>query len=97
MLHAFGPGDDHVGGGNASVSTPPTVSTSQAACQSTSTAEGLPPRPVCVQIGTSGRWRNDDGQPSTIEDRQLDSDWRTLLGRAVNNRLTACISNGQCH
>jgi hypothetical protein len=58
---------------------------------------GPAPRPVCVQIGTSGRWRNDDGQPSTIEDRQLDSDWRTLLGRAVNNRLTACISNGQCH
>jgi hypothetical protein len=49
-----------------------------------------------VQIGSSGTWRNDDGQATTMEDRQLGSDWRTLSGRAMGNLLSSCV-NGTCY
>jgi hypothetical protein len=49
-----------------------------------------------VQIGTGGTWRNDDGQPTTMEDRTLSSDWRTMSGRALGNHLSRCL-NGACY
>jgi hypothetical protein len=91
----FGLGDEYVGGGNSSVSSPRNVLNSQSACQTESSANSLPTG-QCVQIGTTGRWRNDDGQLSIMEDRSNDSDWRTLSSRAVGNMLSACAS-GNCY
>lgn len=91
----FGLGDEYVGGGNSSISNPRNVLTSKGNCESTSTTHSIPTS-QCVQIGTSGTWRNDDGQDTTMEDRTLDSDWRTLSGRAMGARFTAC-SNGACY
>ena len=91
----FGLGDEYVGGGNASISIPKNVEASKAACESTSTANGLPAS-QCVQIGTTGTWRNDDGQNTTMEDRTLTSDWRTLSGKALGNHAARCFS-GNCY
>ena len=91
----FGLGDEYDGGGNSAVSTPRNVFGTQATCQSNSTANGLPAA-QCAQIGSTGTWRNDDGQDTTMEDRVLGSDWRTLSGKAMSNRVTAC-SGGACY
>jgi hypothetical protein len=91
----FGLGDEYVGGGNWSISNPKNVLPSKSECESVSTANGLPTS-QCVQIGSSGTWRNDDGQNDTMEDRVLTSDWRTLCGRALGNHLNAC-TGGACY
>ena len=91
----FGLGDEYDGGGNWSISTPKNVYSDQATCQSNSTANSLPAS-QCAQIGMTGTWRNDDGQATTMEDRQLDSDWRTLSGRAMGNKVSAC-TGGSCY
>ena len=90
-----GLGDEYCcDGGYAAVSTPRNIFNSQAACQSTASAVGLATS-LCVQIGTTGAWRMDDGGDSTMEDRTSNSDWRTASGRAVSNRLSDCF-NGNC-
>lgn len=91
----FGLGDEYVGGGNWSISNPKNVLASEALCQSTSTANSLPSS-QCVQIGTSGTWRNDDGVATTMEDRTTASDFRTLAGRAMSNKVVDCV-NGACY
>lgn len=91
----FGLGDEYVGGGNSSISDPKNVVGSKGSCESTSTTFGLPTS-QCVQIGSSGTWRNDDGQDTTMEDRTLSSDWRTLSSKALGNHLSKCI-NGACY
>ena len=100
MLHEaghflFGLGDEYVGGGNSSISTPKNVFGSKAACESASTSNSLPTS-QCAQIGTTGTWRNDDGQNTTMEDRILSSDWRTLSSRALGTRINKCTS-GACY
>ncbi|MEW6703344.1 MAG: hypothetical protein AB1430_00650 [Pseudomonadota bacterium] len=91
----FGLGDEYVGGGNSSISDPRNVAGSKAACETASTTYGLPAA-QCVQIGSSGTWRNDDGQSTTMEDRVLSSDWRTLAGKALSNHLSRCFG-GACY
>lgn len=91
----FGLGDEYSGGGNSAVSLPKNVLGSQSSCQSTSTANSLPSG-QCVQIGTTGTWRNDDGQISMMASSSLDSDFRTLSLRAVSNMVSAC-SGGSCY
>jgi hypothetical protein len=91
----FGLGDEYVGGGNFSISQPLNVYASKASCESNSTSNSLPAA-QCVQIGTSGTWRNDDGLSTTMEDRTLSSDWRTLSGRALGNHISRCVS-GACY
>jgi hypothetical protein len=93
--YLFGLGDEYVGGGNWSISIPKNVFSSQSDCESNSVSNSLPSS-QCVQIGSSGTWRNDDGQATTMEDRQLGSDWRTLSGRAMGNLLGSCV-NGACY
>lgn len=100
MLHEaghflFGLGDEYVGGGNVAISTPKNVFPTKAACESASTANSLPIS-QCQQIGSTGTWRNDDGQPTTMEDRILTSDWRTLASRAMSTRINRCTS-GACY
>lgn len=100
MLHEaghflFGLGDEYDGGGNASISTPKNVFPTKAACESASASNSLPIA-QCQQIGSTGTWRNDDGLATTMEDRTLTSDWRTLAGRAMSNRISRCAS-GACY
>ena len=91
----FGLGDEYVGGGNASISSPRNVYGSEATCQSNSTINSLPSA-QCVQIGTSSTWRNDNGVATTMEDRVLSSDFQTLSGRAVSQKVSDCLS-GSCY
>lgn len=94
--YLFGLGDEYDGGGNAAVSDPRNVFATLAACQSASTTHGLPSG-QCAQIGGTGTFRNDDGQATTMEDRVLTSDWRTLSSKAMGNLLSACVSDGACY
>lgn len=91
----FGLGDEYEGGGNSAASDPRNVFNSEGACQTASTANGLPTS-QCAEIGSTGTWRNDDGNSTTMEDRTLNSDFRTLSGRAVNNLISDCLS-GSCY
>lgn len=91
----FGLGDEYDGGGNWAASDPKNVFDTEAACQTASTANGLPTA-QCAEIGSTGKWRNDDGNSTTMEDRTLNSDFRTLSGKAVNNLIAECF-NGDCY
>ncbi|MGA7179736.1 MAG: hypothetical protein WBX11_09150 [Thiobacillaceae bacterium] len=93
--YLHGLGDEYVGGGNASVSDPPNIYASQAACQSAATPLSINSS-FCAQIGTTGKWRMDDGNPTTMEDRVLNSDWRTASGVAINRRVSKC-GGGACY
>ncbi len=93
FLHGLG--DEYVGGGNASVSDPNNIYSSQAACQSGAGALGLATS-LCAQIGTTGKWRMDDGQDTTMEDRVSISDWRTASGFAISRRIAKC-GGGACY
>ena len=90
-----GLGDEYCcDGGYFFVSTPGNVFASQAACQTAATGIGLA-QTLCVQIGTTGQWRMDDGLLSTMEDGGVNVDWRTASRRALENRLAACVT-GNC-
>lgn len=89
FLHGLG--DEYVGGGNASVSDPANIYASLRACQAAAGGLSLPAS-QCAQIGTTGTWRFDDGNATTMEDRVLGSDWRTASGIAVNRRIARCIT-----
>jgi len=91
----FGMGDEYDGGGNFSISNPKNVVSSEAICQSTSTTNSLPTA-QCAQIGATGTWRNDDGVATTMEDRTLSSDFRTLAGKVMANKVVDCV-NGACY
>lgn len=90
FLHGLG--DEYVGGGNASVSDPRNIYSSEASCQ-TAAANLSVNQNFCAQIGTTGAWRMDDGNATTMEDRVLGSDWRTASGIAVNRRTGKCMSS----
>lgn len=91
----FGLGDEYDGGGNSAISLPKNVLGSQGACQSTSTTNGLPAA-QCMQIGSTGTWRNGDSGIEMMNSASVDSEFRTLSLRAVNNMVAACIS-GTCY
>jgi hypothetical protein len=95
FLHGLG--DEYCcDGGYTSVSTPPNVHASQSACEATASALGVATT-LCVQIGTTGIWRIDDGSPEIMDDgHNLASAWRDAATRAVGNRFTAC-GNGNCY
>lgn len=93
FLHGLG--DEYQGGGNSNVSDPANTWSSKASCQAAAPGLGLSAA-QCAQIGTTGWWRVDDGQNTTMEDRVLTSDWRTASGIAVSRRITKC-ANGNCY
>ena len=93
FLHGLG--DEYVGGGNASVSDPANIYSSQSACQTAATTLSISTA-FCAQIGTTGTWRMDDGNNTTMEDRTLSSDWRTASGIALGRRMSKCGS-GSCY
>lgn len=90
-----GLGDEYVGGGNTSASDPPNTYSSKASCESSATTLSINTA-FCAQIGMTGFWRMDDGNPTTMEDRVLNSDWRTASGIAVSRRVNKCVS-GACY
>jgi len=91
----FGMGDEYDGGGNFAISNPKNVVSSQAICQSTSTTNSLPTA-QCAQIGATGTWRNDNAVATTMEDRTLGSDFQTLAGKVMANKVVDCV-NGACY
>jgi hypothetical protein len=93
FLHGLG--DEYVGGGNASVSDPDNIYGSKASCESAATTLSIS-KNFCAQIGTTGKWRMDDGSATTMEDRVLSSDWRTASGLAIGRRVNKCTS-GACY
>lgn len=93
FLHGLG--DEYVGGGNAAVSDPANIYGSKAACEASAMALSINTS-FCRQIGTSGAWRMDDGSLTTMEDRALNSAWRTASGVAVARRISDCVS-GACY
>ena len=90
FLHGLG--DEYVGGGNAAVSDPANIYGSKAACEASAAALSIHQN-LCAQIGTSGAWRMDDGSLTTMEDRALNSAWRTASGIAVARRISDCITS----
>jgi hypothetical protein len=90
-----GLGDEYVGGGNASVSDPDNIYGSKASCETAATTLSIS-QSFCAQIGTTGKWRMDDGNATTMEDRVLASDWRTASGIAIGRRVSKCTS-GACY
>jgi hypothetical protein len=90
FLHGLG--DEYVGGGNASVSDPANIYSSEASCKTAASNLSIN-QSFCAQIGTTGTWRMDDGNATTMEDRVLGSDWRTASGIAVNRRTGKCMSS----
>lgn len=93
FLHGLG--DEYVGGGNASVSDPDNIYGSQASCQTAAATLSISQN-FCAQIGTTGTWRMDDTNATTMEDRVLTSDWRTASGIALSRRVGKCAS-GACY
>jgi hypothetical protein len=93
FLHGLG--DEYVGGGNAAVSDPANVYASKTACEASAAALSINPS-FCRQIGTTGTWRMDDGSATTMEDRALNSDWRTASGVAIQRRVADCDA-GACY
>jgi hypothetical protein len=93
FLHGLG--DEYVGGGNASVSDPNNIYASQSSCKTAASSLSIN-QSFCAQIGTTGTWRMDDGNATTMEDRLLSSDWRTASDVAISRRVAKC-ANGSCY
>jgi hypothetical protein len=71
------------------------VFSSEAACQAAAPTHNADPGD-CVQIGTTGAWRNDDGTSETMANRTDNSDWRDDSGYCVIQRYVNCV-NGSCY
>lgn len=71
------------------------VFSSKSACESAAPGHNADPD-ECVQIGTTGAWRNDNGSLETMEDRTDNSDWQDDSGYCITQRIIAC-SNGNCY
>jgi hypothetical protein len=83
-------------GGYFTVATPPNIHASESDCHTTATSIGVATT-QCVQVGTTGFWRIDDGTPEIMDDDQnLSSNWRDAAARVVGNRFKACF-NGDCY
>jgi hypothetical protein len=94
FLH--GQGDEYCcDGGYATSGSCANVFASQADCQAAAPTHGASTA-NCVQIGTTGRWRNDDGNDETMEDRTDNSNWRDDSGYCVTQRFLSCGS-GSCY
>jgi hypothetical protein len=95
FLHGLG--DEYCcNGGYFSASIPRNIDSSQANCQSTATSIGVATS-LCVQIGTTGSWRIDDGSAEIMVDGgNTAADWRDAAARVLGNRVTNC-NNGNCY
>jgi hypothetical protein len=71
------------------------VFSSQAACQAAAPGHSAAAA-NCVQIGTTGAWRNDNGQAETMEDRTDNSNWQDDSGYCVVQRFLSC-GGGSCY
>lgn len=94
FLH--GQGDEYCcDGGYGTSGDCANVFSSQAACQAAAPGHRANAS-NCVQIGTTGAWRNDDGSQETMDDKTDSSNWRDDSGYCVNQRFTNCGS-GSCY
>src|SRR3546814_13791507 len=80
FLHGLG-SEYCCNGGYFSASIPRNIDSSQANCQSTATSIGVATS-LCVQIGTTGSWRIDDGSAEIMVDGgNTAADWRDAAAR----------------
>lgn len=71
------------------------VFSSQAACQAAAAGHGASAA-NCVQIGTTGAWRNNNGALETMADRSANSNWQDDSSSCVVQRFVSCGS-GSCY
>lgn len=93
FLH--GQGDEYDGGGNASAGSCNNVFSTESACQATAPGAGAQASD-CVEIGTTGKWRIDDGNLETMKDRSDNANFRNNSSQCVIQRFTNC-SSGTCY
>jgi hypothetical protein len=94
FLH--GQGDEYCcDGGYGTAGGCANVFSSQAACQAAAPGHGASAA-NCVQIGTTGAWRNDDGIFEIMDDRTDISSWRDDSAYCVTQRFLNC-GNGSCY
>lgn len=94
FLH--GQGDEYCcDGGYATSGGCANVFSSKAACQAAASGHGADAS-NCVQIGTTGAWRNDDGTLETMVIENDNSNWRDDSSYCVIQRFIAC-GNGSCY
>lgn len=94
FLH--GQGDEYCcDGGYGTSGSCANVFSSQAACQAAAPGHGASGG-NCVMIGTTGAWRNDNGQFETMEDRTAASNWQDDSSYCVIQRFVNC-GGGSCY
>lgn len=94
FLH--GQGDEYCcDGGYAFSGTCGNVFANKSACETAAPGHGASAS-NCVQIGSTGKWRNDTGSLETMEDRTDSSNWQTDSNYCVVNRFTQC-GGGNCY
>ena len=92
----FGLGDEYCcDGGYASLSTPKNVFGSESECETAANALGVATT-NCAQIGTSGKWRIDEGLLENMEDRTDSSEYQNSSDAAVSNQFANCLT-GSCY
>lgn len=92
FLH--GQGDEYEGGGNAALPACRNVFPSQAECQADAPGHGTDPAD-CVQIGSTGTWRNDNGRPEIMATSNENSDWQDDSAVCMTRRFLSC-AKGTC-
>lgn len=90
----FAQGDEYDGGGNWSPGPCKNVFLDEAECQAAAPGAGADPDD-CVEIGSTGRWRNEGGGLETMKDRSDNANFRNNSVECVIDRYTDCGS-GSC-
>ena len=91
-----GLGDEYCcDGGYATAGSCANVFGSQASCQAAAPGHSADPAD-CMQIGTTGFWRNDNGNPEIMANASTNSDWEDDSGYCVSQRFANCIL-GSCY
>ncbi len=90
----FAQGDEYDGGGNWSPGPCKNVFLNETECRTAAPGAGAD-ADDCVEIGSTGRWRNEGGGLETMKDRSDSANFRNNSAECVIERYTDCGS-GSC-